>query len=161
MSEPSIKSLAERLAKALGEIDWMGRKPRPKLRKPASDDEIAAFEGERAVSLPDSYKEFLKIHNGMEGAEQYDWVVAGVTPVTAGESFTEARDGHISLYKQEDLNHPAVVGIDYRRRAACPAYRVGHGLRRVPTLRELPRVSRIRRGDLRGPRRHAVHVDDR
>jgi hypothetical protein len=112
MSEPSIESLAERLANALKEIDWMGRKPRPTLRKPATDDDIAAYEADRGVQLPESYKTFLKIHNGMEGAEQYDWVVAGVTPVSKGESFDDARDGHKALYKKEDPNHPAVKGLD-------------------------------------------------
>merc|ERR1711974_442218 len=108
MSEPSIESLAKRLEKALDEIDWMGRKPRPKLRKPATDEEIAAFEAERGLALPESYKAFLRIHNGMEGAEQYDWVVAGVTPVTKGESFSDARDGHKALYQKEDTNHPGI-----------------------------------------------------
>lgn len=121
MSDSSIESLVERLKDSLDAIDWMGRKPRPTLRKPATDAEITAYEEETGITLPSSYKTFLKIHNGMEGAEQYDWVVAGVTPVTKGEAFADAQSGHLTLYKKKGPDHPAaaalqsslVVGTDF------------------------------------------------
>ncbi len=112
MSDNSIESLAKRLKKALGEVDWMGRKPRPALRGPATAEEIEAYEKKTGVTLPASYKAFLAIHNGMEGAEQYDWVVAGVTPVKKGESFRDAQSGHRTMYEMQDEDHPAVAALD-------------------------------------------------
>lgn len=112
MSETSIESLVERLDQALGSIDWMGRKPRPTLRKPATDEEITAYEKAKGMTLPTSYKTFLKLHNGMEGAEQYDWVVAGVTPVKKGESFDDAQSGHLTLYKKKGAGHPAAKALE-------------------------------------------------
>lgn len=118
----TIPELVARLNDALDLIDWMGRKTYPKLRPPASEADIAAFERGLGWSLPTDYREFLLLHNGMEGLEQYDWGVRGVTPVSTGDTFAEVRSGHLYVYTDKDPNHPAaqdlksktlVVGSDF------------------------------------------------
>ena len=90
----------------------MGRKVHPKLRKPASAEEIATFEAKTGHELPLSYKEFLGIANGMEGADQYDWAIAGVTPVSSGESFDDVKSGHLYVYRDKDPDHPVIADLE-------------------------------------------------
>jgi len=119
MSE--ILHLVARLKSALETIDWLGRDVRPKLRAPASADELKAFELKLGRKIPPSYREFLRMHNGMEGLEQYDWGIAGITEVLVGESFDDVLTGHQYVYKAKDARHPAlkdlkdahVVGSDF------------------------------------------------
>jgi len=118
----TIPELVARLNDALDVIDWMGRKSYPKLRPPASESDITEFERGLGWSLPKSYREFLLLHNGMEGLEQYDWGVRGVTPVTRGDNFEDVESGHLYVYKDKSEDHPAardlrsetiVVGSDF------------------------------------------------
>lgn len=118
----TIPELVARLNDALDLIDWMGRKTYPRLRPPASEQDISAFERGLGWSLPTAYREFLLLHNGMEGLEQYDWGVRGVTPVEKGDTFDEVKSGHLYVYSDKDPNHPAardlesntlVVGSDF------------------------------------------------
>lgn len=110
MSE-QIQILVEQLQEILNAIDWMGRKPHPVLRKPATDDEIAALAKTWGRALPPSYEAFLKLHNGMEGADQYDWAIAGATETTSGESFDDVKAGHTYAFKQQDPKHPVVADL--------------------------------------------------
>lgn len=106
-----IEDLVAQLRAVLDEIDWLGRKPRPALRDPATDDEIAALTKEWGRPLPPSYAAFLRLCNGMEGADQYDWAVAGATEPKRGESFEDVRAGHVYAFKQRDANHPVVKDL--------------------------------------------------
>ncbi len=106
MSE--IIHLVARLKSALDTIDWLGREERPKLRPPASAAELQAFEKQLGRKIPPSYREFLRMHNGMEGMEQYDWGIAGITESEVGESFDDVRAGHLYVYKAQDARHPAL-----------------------------------------------------
>ncbi len=110
MSE--IAELIERLSMALDSIDWLGRKVVPKLREPATDAAIKAYEAEVGRELPPSYKEFLKLHNGMEGLEQYDWGIAGVTEIEKGDTFEEVVSGHVFYYKDKNPKHMVIRDLD-------------------------------------------------
>lgn len=110
MSE-HIADLVAQLKAVLDEIDWLGRKPRPALRDPATDDEIAALTKAWGRPLPPSYEAFLRLANGMEGHEQYDWAVAGATEPRRGDSFEDVKSGHIYAFKQQDANHPVVQDL--------------------------------------------------
>lgn len=112
MSEGRIEELVSRLAATMDEIDWLGRKPEPRLRPPATDEEIAALEKKWGRSLPPSYLAFLRLANGMEGADQYDWAVAGATPPRSGETFDDVKAGHIFAFKQKNPNHPVVTDLE-------------------------------------------------
>lgn len=119
MSE--ISFLAARLKSALEAIDWLGRPVFPTLRGPASREQLEAFEKKIGRKLPATYREFLRIHDGMDGLEQYDWGVAGTQPSKKGESFDDVRSGHQFVYKQQSAKHPAlkdlkdavIVGSDF------------------------------------------------
>src|SRR5690606_21993979 len=76
MSE-QIQILVEQLQEILDAVDWMGRTPRPKLRDPATAEQLAELTKAWGRPLPPSYEAFLKLSNGMEGADQYDWAIAG------------------------------------------------------------------------------------
>jgi hypothetical protein len=106
-----MEELVARLHVVLGEIDWLGRKPRPSLREPATDEEIAALEKKWGRPLPPTYENFLRLANGMEGAEQYDWAIAGATPPSSGDSFEDVKSGHVFAFKQKDPNHPVVQDL--------------------------------------------------
>ena len=110
MSE-NIAELVAQLKDVLSEIDWLGRKPRPALRDPATDDEIAALTKEWGRPLPPSYEAFLRLGNGMDGADQYDWAIAGTTEPRRGESFSDVKAGHLFAFKQRDANHPVVKDL--------------------------------------------------
>ena len=110
MSE--IEELVERLQAALDTIDWLGRPVFPKLREPATDAAIAAYEATVGRELPASYKSFLKLHNGMEGLEQYDWGVSGVTEVAKGDSFDDVVSGHVFVYKDKNPKHMVLRDLD-------------------------------------------------
>lgn len=111
MSE-TMQELVARLHVVLDEIDWLGRKPRPSLRGPATDDEIAALEKKWGRKLPPTYEDFLRLANGMVGAEQYDWSIAGATPPSVGDSFSDVKSGHVFAFKQKDENHPVVTDLE-------------------------------------------------
>ena len=110
MSE-HIEALVEQLRETLDEIDWLGRKPRPILRDPATDEEIAALTKAWGRPLPPSYETFLRLCNGMDGADQYDWAIAGATEPKSGESFSDVKAGHIFAFKQQDPNHAVVKDL--------------------------------------------------
>lgn len=110
MSE-RIEELVSQLRAILDEIDWLGRKPRPRLRDPASDEEISALEKQWGGPLPPSYEAFLRLANGMEGADQYDWAVAGASEPRSGESFEDVKAGHEYAFKQKDPKHPVVMDL--------------------------------------------------
>ncbi len=121
-SMSTIPELVARLNDALDAIDWMGRKSHPSLRPPASEENIAAYEQKIGWSLPKTYREFLLLHDGMHGLEQYDWGIRGVTPIRKGDNFEDVQSGHLYVYKDKDSNHPAakdlqaaavVVGSDF------------------------------------------------
>lgn len=112
MSNGRIEQLVSRLAAILDEIDWLGRKPEPTLRPPATDEEITALEKKWGRKLPPSYEAFLRLANGMEGADQYDWALAGATPPSAGESFDDVKAGHIYAFKQKATDHPVVLDLE-------------------------------------------------
>lgn len=111
MSE--ISHLAARLKASLDAIDWMGRQVHPKLRGPASREDLEAFEKTIGRKIPASYREFLRIHDGMDGMEQYDWGIAGTKPSKTGESFEDVRSGHQFVYKQQDPEHPALRDLEH------------------------------------------------
>ncbi len=119
MSE--ISHLAARLKSALESLDWLGRPVFPKLREPATREELEAFEKTIGRKIPPSYRAFLRLHNGMEGLEQYDWGIAGTTPGKTGESFDDVRSGHQFVYKEQDpkgqalkdLKRATIVGSDF------------------------------------------------
>lgn len=111
MTQSRIEELVSRLQAILSEIDWLGRKPHPKLREPASDADIAALEKQWGRKLPPSYEAFLRIANGMEGADQYDWALAGTSEPTKGESFEDVKAGHIYAFKQKSSKHPVVLDL--------------------------------------------------
>lgn len=107
----AIEDLVARLRATLDEIDWLGRKPHPVLRKPATDDEIAALARKWGRDLPPSFEAFLRLANGMEGADQYDWAIAGATEPRKGESFEDVRAGHLYAFKQQDAGHPVIKDL--------------------------------------------------
>ena len=109
MSE--ISHLAARLKAALDAIDWLGRPVYPKLRGPASREDLEAFEKQLGRKIPPSYREFLRIYDGMDGMEQYDWGIAGTKPSKTGESFEDVRSGHQFVFKQQDPKHPALKDL--------------------------------------------------
>ena len=111
MSE-RIEELVNRLREVLDEIDWLGRKPRPVLRPAATDDEIAGLAAQWKRDLPASYEAFLRLCNGMEGADQYDWAISGATPVNNGESFEDVKAGQAYAFKQQDPRHPVVRDLE-------------------------------------------------
>ncbi len=106
-----IEDLVAQLRAVLDEIDWLGRKPRPSLRAPATDEEIAALAAKWGRELPPSYEAFLRLCNGMDGADQYDWAVAGATEPRRGESFADVKAGHEFAFKQRDPKHPVVKDL--------------------------------------------------
>lgn len=110
----TIPELVARLNDALDAIDWMGRKSFPTLRPPASESDIAAYEQDVGWSLPKTYREFLLLHNGMDGLEQYDWGIRGVTPVKRGDSFDDVQSGHLYVYKEKGADHPAAKDLQSR-----------------------------------------------
>lgn len=120
MSE-RISDLVAELNAILNEIDWLGRKPRPALRDPATDAQIAELQKKLGRPVPPSYEAFLRICNGMSGAEQYDWAVAGVDAPPTGESFEDVKSGHMYAFKQKAEDHPVlqdlpksvIVGTDF------------------------------------------------
>lgn len=109
MSE--IIHLVARLKVAIDAIDWLGRDVYPKLRGPASADELKAFEARLGRKIPPSYREFLRMHNGMDGLEQYDWGIAGISEVDRGETFEDVLSGHQYVYKAKDARHPALADL--------------------------------------------------
>lgn len=111
MSAPRIEELVSRLQANIDEIDWLGRKPRPMLRDPATDADIAALEKAWGRKLPPSYEAFLRIANGMEGADQYDWALAGTSEPQRGETFEDVKAGHIYAFKQKSASHPVVTDL--------------------------------------------------
>ena len=106
-----IEDLVAQLRAVLDEIDWLGRKVPPALRDRATDAEIAALTKTWGRPLPPSYLAFLQLCNGMDGADQYDWAVAGATEPKRGESFADVRAGHLFAFKQRDPNHPVVKDL--------------------------------------------------
>lgn len=109
MSE--ISHLAARLKAALDAIDWLGRPVYPRLRGPASREQLEAFEQKIGRKIPASYREFLRLHDGMDGLEQYDWGISGTQPTKDGESFEDVRSGHQFVYKQQSTKHPALKDL--------------------------------------------------
>lgn len=106
-----ISHLTARLKAALEAIDWLGRPVYPKLRGPASREQLEAFEKKIGRKIPASYREFLRIHDGMDGMEQYDWGISGTQPASEGESFEDVRSGHQFVYKQQSTKHPALKDL--------------------------------------------------
>jgi hypothetical protein len=107
-----MEELVTRLHVVLDEIDWLGRKPRPSLRGPATPDEIKALEKKWGRPLPPTLAHFLKLANGMQGAEQYDWAIAGATPPSNGDDFDDVKSGHVFAFKQKDPAHPVVNDLE-------------------------------------------------
>lgn len=112
MTNARIEELVTRLRGALEEIDWLGRKIFPRLRAPATDDEIAAAAKHWDRDLPPSYEAFLRLTNGIEGADQYDWAIAGTSEPTRGESFEDVKAGHIYAFGQKQKDHPVVKDLE-------------------------------------------------
>ncbi len=112
MTEARIKELVDELRSILSEVDWLGRDQEPRLRDPATDEEIAALEKEWGRKLPPSYESFLRIANGLEGLDQYDWGLAGATPPSSGETFDDVKAGHIYAFKQKKSDHPVVTDLE-------------------------------------------------
>lgn len=81
-----MEGLVARLAKVIDSIPWEESDKHPVLRKEQIDKRIDAFE-EREGRLPQSYREFLQLANGMEGVYAPDWSVRGTSEVRVGMKY--------------------------------------------------------------------------
>jgi hypothetical protein len=110
-----VDDLVKTLGETLDQLDWMGRVDHPSLRPPATAEELEEFQAAAAHGISESYLHFLSHHNGMEGLDQYDWGIAGITPTPRGDSFEDVRDGHIYAYSQKDAKHPVINDFEKTR----------------------------------------------
>ena len=65
----AIKDLTEHLASTIKQIDWMGQKIHPVLKKEAKAEDLKKLEKKLGRPVPESYATFLAVANGIDGAE--------------------------------------------------------------------------------------------
>lgn len=112
MSNERIEDLTAQLSTTLSEMDWMGRTQRPRLRSAASSSELEKMEAQLGRPVPASYKSFLRMANGMEGADQFDWMIAGCSPPKKGEKFENIKAQVLMMLKGIDPKHPLVIKLE-------------------------------------------------
>lgn len=120
MSE-RIEDLTATLSEMLSSMDWMGRTIRPKLRSSASKSELEKMKASLGREIPADYRAFLKLANGMDGGDQFDWMLAGCSPPNKGEQFSKVQDQIVSTLKGADpesklglqLEKSVLVGTDF------------------------------------------------
>lgn len=121
MSDERIEDLTAQLNEMLSSMDWMGRTIRPKLRSSASGSELEKMTAALGREIPADYRAFLKLANGMDGGDQFDWMLAGCSPPNKGEQFSKVQDQIVSTLKGADpesplglrLENSVLVGTDF------------------------------------------------
>ncbi len=121
MSDERIEDLTAQLSDMLSKMDWMGRTIRPKLRSSASASELEKMKAALGRDIPADYRAFLKLANGMDGGDQFDWMLAGCSPPNKGEQFSKVKDQIVSTLKGADaeselaiqLEKSVLVGTDF------------------------------------------------
>ncbi len=121
MSDERIEDLTAQLNDMLSSMDWMGRTIRPKLRSSASASELEKMTAVLGREIPADYRAFLKLANGMDGGDQFDWMLAGCSPPNKGEQFSKVKDQIVSTLKGANpeselairLEKSVLVGTDF------------------------------------------------
>ena len=117
----AIKDLTEHLASTIKQIDWMGQKIHPVLKKEAKAEDLKKLEKKLGRPVPESYATFLAVANGIDGADILQWSINGTGDATKGESFRGFQQEVVAALRTYDAEDPIadllknghVVGSDF------------------------------------------------